>query len=141
MTLYFLTFKITIAHNPLSVMNNMDVKTDFAILNVSLSQAGLHHAMVAFYSKQDLEKISKEDYKKLAVDYIKKHFELNINTTAIAILDGGIKLGSHQTDFKFISSKLPEAFDKMDLKIDAFAQNGHHQTIFALLLNGITGGG
>jgi hypothetical protein len=136
--LFLLTFKIAEAHNPLSAMYYLEVEGDFGILNISLSQAGLDQALIASFPNKDISKISNEEYKKLAVAYIKDHFQLAVNNEDVNILNGGIKLGNHQTDLKFITSVVPESFNSIDLKIDAFKENDHHQTIFSLLLNGET---
>tara|TARA_R110002167_G_scaffold351374_1_gene563910 strand:+ start:777 stop:983 length:207 start_codon:yes stop_codon:yes gene_type:complete len=58
------------AHNPLSAMYYLEVKGDFGILNISLSQAGLDQALIASFPNKDIPKISNEEYKKLAVAYV-----------------------------------------------------------------------
>ncbi|WP_159023870.1 hypothetical protein [Formosa sp. L2A11] len=123
------------AHNPLSAAYYLEVKENLGILNVSLSQVGFQEALVKHYSDLDLDALSNDEYKMLAVKYIKEHFKLEINGEDVVLLNGGLKLGNHQTDLKFITSKLPEVFKTLDLNINAFTENEHHQTIFSLLLN------
>ena len=129
------TFKMSFAHNPLSAMYYLEVEDGFGIMNLSLSQAGLQEAIFQNYTDDDIKKISNIDYKKLIVKYVKTNLELMINGDHIKLLEGGVKLGNHQTDLKFITSKLPSIFNSLTIKIDAFKENEHHQTVFSLAFN------
>ena len=126
------------AHNPLSAMYYLEVKENINILNINLSQNGLNEALKKQYSKIDFEELSATEYKQLAVNYLKENFHLDINGQAIKLLEGGLKLGKHQTDAKFIVSGLPKTFENLNVKIEAFIENEHHQTVFSLFLNGNT---
>lgn len=126
------------AHNPLSAMYYLEVKEDISILNISLSQTGLNEALKKHFSKIEIEQLSSITYKQLAVKYLKENFYLNINGTKMELLEGGIKLGNHQSDVKFIIDGLPKTFKSLNAEIKAFKENDHHQTIFSLLLNGNT---
>ncbi len=132
------SLNIVEAHNPLSALYYLEVKEHMSVLTINLSQDGLHKALKKQYPQKDLEAMFDKEYKKLAVNYIKENFELSINGRDIKLLEGGIKLGSHQTDLKFVISTLPNEFDTMDVSIKAFSENGQHQTIFSLFLNGTT---
>ncbi|WCO00650.1 hypothetical protein [Psychroserpens ponticola] len=125
-------------HNPLSAMYYLEVKDGINILNINLSQDGLNAALRKHFPKIKFEKISKTEFKQLTVSYLKNNFHLDINGSTIDLLEGGIKLGSHQTDAKFMVSSLPETFKKLNVSIKAFAENEQHQTVFSLLLNGKT---
>lgn len=126
------------AHNPLSAMYYLEVKENINILNINLSQTGFHEALKKQYSKTNFEELPLTEYKQLAVNYLKENFHLVVNGTRIQLLDGGLKLGSHQTDAKFITSELPKTFESLEIKIQAFTENEQHQTVFSLLLNGKT---
>ena len=130
--------KTMTAHNPLSAMYYLEVKEDISILNINLSQNGLNEALKKHYSKIELEELSSLEYKQLAINYLKENFHLTINNIDIDLLEGGFKLGNHQTDVKFITSKLPNELKILNIKIKAFVENKNHQTIFSMLLNGST---
>ena len=132
--LVLFSFKISFAHNPLSAMYYLEVENGFGILNLSLTQSGLHNAIFKSFSDKEISEMSDLEYKKQIVDYIKANFYLIINDNEIKLLEGGMKLGNHQTDLKFITSKLPSKFNTLDIKIDAFKENEHHQTVFSLVL-------
>lgn len=125
---------MSFAHNPLSAMYYLEVEGDFGILNLSLTQSGLHNAIFKNFSDKEISEMSDLEYKKHIVDYIKANFYLSINDTEIILLGGGVKLGNHQTDLKFITSKLPSNFSTLDINIEAFKENEHHQTVFSLAL-------
>lgn len=126
------------AHNPLSAMYYLEVKEDINILNISLSQTGLNEALKKHYKNVDFNKLLGIEYKKLAVKYIKDNFYLKINNNEVTLQDGGIKLGNHQTDLKFVLKELPETFKILTVKINAFIENKNHQSVFSLRLNGKT---
>ncbi|MBU2929685.1 hypothetical protein [Winogradskyella psychrotolerans] len=126
------------AHNPLSAMYYLEVKDGFGIVNLNLSQVGLHEAVFQNYTEEAIRNLSSENYKKLIVNYIKSHFFLIINDVKVELLDGGLKLGKHQTNMKFVTTKLPLEFESLEAHINAFKENEHHQTIFSLILNGKT---
>lgn len=126
------------AHNPLSAMYYLEVKEELSIININLSQSGLDAALKKHYHNAELDTLANIEYKQLAVSYLKKNFHLEVNGQRIELLEGGIKLGSHQTDAKFITSELPKAFKNLNVKIKAFVENEQHQTVFSLLLNGNT---
>lgn len=126
------------AHNPLSAMYYLEVKNNISILNINLSQNGLNAALKKHYPKLKLEGLSELDYKQLTAKYLKENFYLEINGQSIHLLEGGIKLGNHQTDAKFITTKLPATFKNLNVHIKSFIENENHQTVFSLLLNGNT---
>ncbi|WP_397363151.1 hypothetical protein [Olleya sp. R77988] len=126
------------AHNPLSAMYYLEVKEDLGILNISLSQTGLNEALKKHYSSSNVVELSAIEYKQLAVRYLKENFNLNINGETIVLSEGGIKLGNHQTDAKFIVKDLPKTFKTLNIDINAFKENKNHQTVFSVLLNGNT---
>ncbi len=136
--LSFVGVKMLHAHNPLSAMYYLEMKDNLDILNISLSQTGFQEALNKHYPNIEFDKVSNLEYKQLAVAYIKENFNLNINGNQVYLLKGGLKLGNHQTDFKFVTAKLPEQFNTLTVKINAFKENEHHQTIFSWSLQGIS---
>lgn len=130
--------KMVQAHNPLSAMYYFEVKDNLGILNISISQAGFQEALTKHYPETDFDGLTEAEYKQLAVEYVKDNFYLRINGNRIDLLNGGLKLGNHQTDLKFITSELPKEFDTLNITISAFRENEHHQTIFSLSFDGET---
>lgn len=133
-----MSIQTLLAHNPLSALYYLEANEQMSILTISLSQSGLNEALKKQDSEIKPEELSNTEYKELAVNYIKEHFELSINGKPIALLEGGIKLGNHESGMKFITTQLPNTFETLNVHINAFSENENHQTIFSLLLNGTT---
>lgn len=124
------------AHNPLAAKFELDATLgQGAILNIYLSQTGLHQALIKHYAQRDFDSISESDYKELAVRYIKEHIRLKADNTALSIAEGGIKLGNHQTDLKFFIENIPGQFDVLDVEVRCFAENENHHSVFWLIGN------
>lgn len=134
----FFSIKSVKAHNPLSAVYYLEVKDGFGILNISLSQVGFQNALLKYHVDIQLDSLSSDAYKKLAISYLKEHFNLKINDQPIDLLKGGLKLGNHQTNVKFVTSTLPKHLEHLTVTINAFEQNKHHQTIFSLSQKGLT---
>lgn len=127
------------AHNPLSATYYVEVKDGVQVLNIYLAQTGVDYALLKQYSKSEIESMSLADYKQSIVDYIKSNFELQADGRKVQLGQGGIKLGSHQTDLKFILSGIDSTTQQLEIRIPAFRENDHHQSVFSFLIYGEKG--
>lgn len=119
------------AHNPLTAKFELDAThPGLTVLHVYTSQTGLHQALLARYPATDFTTIATDAYKQLAVEYLRGHIHLEADGMVLPPAEGGIKLGSHQTDFKFLLPGYPQAVQTIWVRIDAFAENEHHQSVF-----------
>lgn len=122
---------ITLAHNPLSAKYHLNAGQKASILTIQLSQDGVNQVLIEKYGKEKINTIEQKEFKELIVDYIKSNFNLSINQEAVELKKGGIKLGNHQTDLKFVLPPLFEEVDNFSISIPAFKENRNHQTIFS----------
>jgi len=119
------------AHNPLTAKVELNTKdSEISVVNIYLSQTGLHQALLKYFDKTDISALSTTAYKKLAAQYIKEHIQLVADGTPLVIGEGGIKLGSHQTDLKFLIKNFPKNIHQLQANIDIGKENGNHHTIF-----------
>lgn len=119
------------AHNPLTAKVELNTRVvDMPMLHIYLSQTGLHQALVKYYDTTNFNAISRNEYKKLAVQYLKDHIQLVADDTPLAIGEGGIKLGSHQTDLRFLIKNFPQKVQQLQTTIDIGKENGNHHTVF-----------
>jgi len=88
------------------------------------------------YGTEKLELMTQNEFEELIVDYIKKNFTLFIDKDEVKLDKGGIKLGSHQTDLKFVLPAILPSLESLHISIPAFKENENHQTIFTHNLNG-----
>lgn len=123
------------AHNSLSAKYYLNVTKDGSVLSIHLSQVGVHAMMKKLYG-EDAHKMSAEAYKKALVDYIKSHCDLYVGDKKIILGEGGIKLGTHQTDLKFLVDVPSLAKQNIQVSVPAFRENEYHQTLFAYNIYG-----
>jgi hypothetical protein len=128
---------LSLGHNPLSARYYVESSEKVSVLTINLSQDGLNSALLKSYDRVEMTSMSSKDFKELVVSYIKRNFSLEIDGDQFAIGEGGIKLGSHQTDLKFVLPPISQDFKKMDVKIAAFQENENHQTIFSYNIMGL----
>lgn len=119
------------AHNPLSAKYYLEHNDQGTFVNIYLSQDGVNQAMLQQYGRDVLQQQDQTAFKQLIVDHIKNNFELKVDGQVVTLLEGGIKLGNHQTDLKFLLDPLPKEVNQLEISIPAFKENAHHQTIFS----------
>ncbi len=127
------------AHNPLSARYHFEAGSLVSSLTINLSQAGVDQALLQTHTRPELEALSRGQFEELIVAYIKDNFSLYINGQPVTLGQGGVKLGDHQTDLKFVLPAFGEPIGKLDVDIPAFRGNDHHQTIFSYLVDGEAG--
>ncbi|MEM1319605.1 MAG: hypothetical protein AAGG75_05075 [Bacteroidota bacterium] len=119
------------AHNPLTAKFELKaLPQGGAILNIYLSQVGLHQALTTHFQDTDFTTISSTAYKQLAVQYIKEKTHLRADGRPLLIGEGGIKLGHHQTDLKLAIEQYPNVVKQLEIKVDCFSENGNHHSVF-----------
>jgi len=129
-SLLFISWEAT-AHNPLTAKVELNTNlSEGGLLNIYLAQAGLHQALVKYFPATDFPTISTDAYKKLAVRYLKEHIHLSVDDTPLVIGEGGIKLGNHQTDLRFLINHFPKNTKTIQAHIDIGKENGNHHTVF-----------
>jgi hypothetical protein len=129
-TVLMLSSIICLGHNPLSARYHLESGENASMLSISLSQDGVNHALLNRYTSEELDKLSRKEFEELIVQYIKDNFDLIVDSEKIELKEGGIKLGSHQTDLKFVLPPISQEIDEFGISISAFKENNNHQTIF-----------
>lgn len=123
------------AHNPNATSVVISSIKGVWVVQFTISQQGANVALHQFYKNKNLANISVEEYKKLYVKYIKEHCTLTIDGKKIPLASGGIKLGNHQTDIKFLLPNFPEKYQNFELKLNVFEEN-KEQNIVVKLVDG-----
>ncbi len=129
---------LTLAHNPLSARYHWQAGEQGSLLTINLSQDGINLALLQTHEQEELERLSQQVFEELIVDYLKANFSLKVNEQQMTLQKGGIKLGSHQTDLKFVLPAITQPLVNLDIAIPAFQENGNHQTIFSYAVGGRT---
>lgn len=108
------------------------------MLTISLSQSGVNHLLSAKLGADEYASINAAELEKQLANYITANFALTIDGQVVKPDKGGIKLGSHQTDLKFVLPPLPKDTKDIEIYIPAFQETENHQTIFSYFINGKT---
>lgn len=124
-----LAFASAKAHNPNTSSVVVSPINGVWVIQYTISQEGANIALNEFYKDVDLQNITQTEYKKLYIKYIKEHTSLVVNNTKISLASGGIKLGSHQTDMKFLLPNFPKDFSDIQLKLNIFKENKGQHTV------------
>lgn len=127
---------LTFGHNPLSARYHLEANDKVSLLTISLSQDGVNQALLAANKLTTLSHLNRIELEEMIVAYVKRNFNLTLDGSRIKLEEGGIKLGSHQTDLKFILPPVSIHADKLEIDIPAFKENDYHQTIFSYQING-----
>lgn len=117
------------AHDPLT--SRFELHSNFnngAVMRIYLTQAGVHRTLQKEHPGSDLE--NKEAYEQMIISYLKDHINIDADGLPLELNSGAIKLGSHETSVVFLVKNYPQSVKKLNVNIDAFKENGHHQTVF-----------
>lgn len=126
------------SHNPLSATYYFEVTENASLLTISLSQDAVNKVLLESHTLDELDRMDQKDFKELIVNYIKSNFEVHLDNVDVTLAKGGIKLGSHQTDLKFVLPPYGQDIVEIEVYIPAFKENGKHQTIFSYNIYGKT---
>lgn len=103
------------------------VKARGWVLQVHVARHALD-AVVGLPSEADDPK----GWRERAVAYVKAHVRFDHGGQRLALGSGGIRVGGHQTDLRFLLPGLPPAGGALKVRIDAFAEDGHQSNVVKL---------
>ena len=119
------------SHNPLTSRFELRASLDKgALLNVYLTQSGVHSALLKKHPSINFPELSSSDYKSLLFKYIKSKVVIFADGEKLNLRYGAIKLGKHQTDMKFFIDNYPNKVQRLEVNIDAFKENGKQYSVF-----------
>ncbi len=103
------------------------------VIEARFAHAGLQAALEKYYEEVDFDNVSTDEYKKLIVKYVKSHIQMStISENEISLGSGGIKLGGHQTDVRFVLGNLPEKPQDLLIKISCLKENANQQNLLKI---------
>lgn len=136
LTLILLISTSVVAHNPLIASFTISQQNGIWMLDINLAQVGAHEAMKVHYTNLNLDEMGEKEYKELMVAYIKKTCKMKFNGKEVALGEGGIKLGNHETSLRFVLKGIEEIPNSMELKVLCFSENEGQQNIVSLIQQG-----
>lgn len=124
------------AHNALLARFDLELVGNKGLLHAQLTQAGVDAAMMKFTDNKIHVNYEDKAYKELIVRYIKEHILIVADGKKLTIGEGGLRLGNHQSDLKFIVDNVPDDIKSLVVRNTAFEENEHHQSIVNISYNG-----
>ncbi|SMD34596.1 hypothetical protein SAMN04488029_2092 [Reichenbachiella faecimaris] len=106
------------------------------LVEMNFAQAGVDAAMIEHYGKSKILGIEKKAYQDLVINYVKSNFHLTVDGREIALRNGGILIGSHQTDLKFILPEIPLQPSEAKVYIPMFGTTYNHTNLFRVYRGG-----
>lgn len=123
------TFVTAKAHNPNTTSVVFSPINGIWTVHLLISQEGANYALNQYYSQIDLPNQPVDRYKELYMDYIKSHIQLKLDDKKMPLGSGGIKLGNHQTDIRFLLSSFPNKYETVELNLSVFKENENQNTV------------
>lgn len=98
------------------------------VLEVHVARAALDAAL----ADGPAEAADPKGWRTRAVAYVKQHVRLVRDEKPLTLGAGGIRVGGHQTDLRFLVPALPAKGARLKVRIDAFAEDGHQNNVLKL---------
>jgi len=117
------------AHNPQIATYQVKKINDGWLVEASFPQVAVHSALVKMYGKEKIKSLSEKEYKEKLVAYFKANTIISLNGKKVALGDVALRLGSHQTDLKFLLNASVSSIDKMSFRLEALAENHGQQNV------------
>lgn len=90
------------------------------------------HALDAALADGPSAAADPKGWRERAVAYVKAHVRLSHGDEPLTLGAGGIRVGGHQTDLRFLIDGLPAAGGALQITIDAFAEDGQQSNVLKL---------
>ena len=120
------------AHNAkISTLTLRDTGSGW-IIEMAFAQATIDAEMLRSHSKEELEEMPRSLYQDKVVEYVKDHFNLVVDGGSIILQEGGIMLGSHQTNLKFVLPGIPDQPTNVEAFLPMFSNSYNHTNIFRI---------
>jgi len=127
--LFFCMLLSSRAHNPNNTALSLIQEKGLWSLHLLISQQGAHEALQHHYKKVDLHLLSKADYQKKYMQYVRDKLIIWVDTQRIQLGSGGIKLGKHQTEIRWLLPTFPLAYETLKMEVNVFCENPSQHTM------------
>ncbi|ANQ47476.1 hypothetical protein MY04_0093 [Flammeovirga sp. MY04] len=121
----------THAHNPKIATYNLRDTGIGWYLEMSFARSTLDKQMIQLHGEDLVKNSTKAEYQKLIVNYLMDHIFIEADGTDLAFGQGGIRLGDHQTDLKYIIKSLSDP-QHLNVKINTFEEERNHTNLFRI---------
>ena len=105
-------------------------------IEMNFAQAAIDAEMQKIYSEEQLTGIGEDEYKKMFLAYLHAHVVLRVDGEKIPFESGGILLGSHQTDVKYVLPQIPSQPQTMSVYLPMFEEVYKQTNLFRIYRGG-----
>ncbi|MEP1033008.1 hypothetical protein [Ekhidna sp.] len=105
-------------------------------IEMNFAQAAVDAQMLKMHDKEVLSKMNKDDYKKSFLKYLTENIHLRVDGKKIKFVSGGILLGSHQTDVKYILPEISGHPQNMSVYLPMFEHIYNQTNLFRIYRGG-----
>lgn len=105
-------------------------------IEMNFAQAAIDAQMLKLFDKQTLESMSQEAYKSAFIKYLNDHFILRVDGEKVKLIRGGILLGSHQTDVKYVLPEIPTQPQDISIYLPMFEDIYNQTNLFRIYRGG-----
>lgn len=133
--LFAAVFSVTAHNSKIATITLRDTGAGW-IAELNFAQASVDAAMEHHLGKGELKDISRDAYRDEVVAYVKSNFHLQVDGQEILLENGGIMLGSHQTDLKFVLPGIPQQPENMKVYVPMFGTSYNHTNLFRIYRGG-----
>lgn len=126
-----MSFNFSLAHDINTASVVLTKQKEFWVVHISFARFAANFS-IAEYSKISIDDLEDDVFKKQLVSYVKSHFNLSVDDKSISMGSGGVKLGNHQTDLRFIIPAFPKKYKTIKISIPLFKENKNQHTVVRL---------
>ena len=98
-------------------------------LDVHLATAGMHEALKQRHPERALSELEPRAYEALLVAAIEQGTAIELEGVPVRLGEGGVRLGAHQTDLRFVLEGAPAEVTRVRARIDALSERGGQHNV------------
>lgn len=105
-------------------------------VEMNFAQAAIDAQMLKLYDQSELNAMSQDEYKNEFLKYLTDSFYLRVDGKKVELLSGGILIGSHQTDVKYVLPEIPPHPQNMSIHLPMFEDIRNQTNLFRIYRGG-----
>lgn len=106
------------AHNPQIVTYTIRNQYNIWLVEASFPQVSVQNALIKSHGKNEVNNYDEATYRNKIINLFREVIQLSANNRKLMLGDAAIKLGSHQTDVKFMIKNFPNHLDEFNLTVE-----------------------
>tara|TARA_R110002051_G_scaffold137916_2_gene210555 strand:- start:58632 stop:59273 length:642 start_codon:yes stop_codon:yes gene_type:complete len=123
---------LLLAHNPNQASIKLIIQDKGAFVDFTMSQFGIEQVLLKKNPNLDLKTISEIELKQLIINEVKEQIKINTNGKSLVLGTGVIKLGSHESNLKFLVNNLPINLKTIEVNAHCFQENENQVNFFTV---------